>query len=312
VVEELIAQLPPDLPRRARLHVFPDVELFPMLKARARELGVAETVRIYPPEEAQRYVGPRASSSEMVEAQTIENPWLLWIRDSLRHLSLDAVHFVCMGHLGRTRPGLRFANSPMHDFDYAWSRVVGARQLAMFLEQVGAWAVAFSSPVGNTSVLGLRMLFDEITRMVTGPVALHDMAVEADMDGLRRLYSYVFAPESAAPPSSPALALATHPTWTGAVNRQASERLSWLVNEYTLCNRVSGLTSEEETPAWVTAQQRSLEKTIAEIAAEPESEGDRAHQAGVLDALKFTSELIAKYAGNVEGAAGGVQGGTAP
>ena len=313
-VQEFIQQLPQDLPRRARLHVFGDADLFPMLEAQVKALSLSGAVRVYPPEEAQRYVGPRASGTEMVEASELENPWLLWMRDSLKHLSLDGVHFVTMGYLGRTRPGIRFANSPVHDYDYAWSRVVGARQLAMFLEQVGAWAVGFSSPPENTSVLGLRMLFDEITRMVSGPVAIHDIASDVDADVLRKLYWYIFAPEQAALPSSPALALATHPTWTGAVNRQANERLDWLVNEYTLRNRVSSLTGEEETPAWVSAQQRSLEKTIADIAAEPESESDRAHDAGVREALKFTSELIAKYAGQEQesGGSGGAQGGTAP
>lgn len=311
VVKRFIQSLPTDLPRRARLHVFVDAGLFPRVQAEAAALDVGETVRVYDPVDAARFVGSRASASDAAEASELENPWLLWIRDSLKRLSVDGVHFLTMGHLGRTRPGISFASPPVHDDEYAWSQVVGARQLSVFLEQVGAWAVGFSSPPANTSVLGLRMLFDEITRMVTGPVALHDLVGDADGEALRQLYWYMFAPEQALLPCFPTLALATHPDWTHAVNRQPSQRLDRLIDEYSLSNRVPDLTGESDAPAWVTAQQRSLEKTIAEIAAAPETEADKNRERGVLDALRFTSDLVAKYARRGGGSAGN-EGGETP
>jgi hypothetical protein len=140
------------------------------------------------------------------------------------------------------------------------------------------------------------MLIDEITRMVTGPAALHDMVNDPGGDALRQLYWYIFAPEQASLPCSSALALATHPYWTLAGNPQASERLARLINEYSLSSRVQELTGEMDTPAWVTAQQRSLEKTIGDLATVPKTEVDKNREQGVLDALKFTSDLVAKYA----------------
>jgi hypothetical protein len=308
VVKRFIQGLPTDLPRRARLHVFVDAGLFPRVHAEAAALDFGETVRVYDPSEAARYVGQRASSSDPPEASELANPWLLWIRDSLKQLSVDGVHFLTMGHLGRTRPALSFSSPPVNDDEYAWSPVVGARQLAVFLEQIGAWAVGFSSPPENTSVLGLRMLFDEITRMVTGPVALHDMSSDADGEALRQLYWYMFAPEQAALPCFPTLTLATHPDWTLAINRQANLRLDQLIDEYSLRSRVPELTEAIDTPAWVAAQQRSLEKTIATIVSAPETAADKNRERGVLDALKFTSDLVAKYAklgGGTRGGGGG-------
>lgn len=297
VVEQLISQIPPDLPQRARVHVFVDAELYPVLSDRIDALGHPASIRLYHPKGAEPFVNPRPSGSEMIEADQLENPWLLWMRDALRDLSLDGVHFVSPGYLGRNRPGLRFANSPVHEFEYTGSRVVGSRQINLFLEQVGAWAVAFSSPPGNTSVLGLRMLFDEVSRTLNGPAILHDIAADGTGHALQAAYWHIFAPREAPLPRSPALALATHPAWVGGVSAGASGlRMQALVDEYSLQSRVSSLSSAEDTPSWVSAQQRRLEKTIAAIAAVPEADRDTAHEAGVLDALRFTADLVAKYA----------------
>jgi hypothetical protein len=297
VVEHLISQIPPDLPQRARVHVFVEAELYPMLSDRFDALGHPASIRLYEPSGAEQFVNPRPSGSEMIEADQLENPWLLWMRDALRDLSLDGVHFVSPGYLGRNRPGLRFANSPVHEFEYTGSRVVGSRQINLFLEQVGAWAVAFSSPPGNTSVLGQRMLFDEVSRTLNGPAILHDIAADGTGHALKEAYWHIFAPREAPLPRSPALALATHPAWVGGVPADASGvRMQALVDEYSLQGRVSSLVSGEDTPSWVSAQQRRLEKTIAAIAAVPEADRDLAHEAGVLDALRFTADLVAKYA----------------
>lgn len=314
LVEELIAQLPPELPQRARVHVFADAELYPILAGRVESLGHPATIRLYPPSGAEPFVNPRPSSTEMIEANQIENPWLLWMRDALRDLSLDGVHFIASGYLGRSRPGLRFANSPVHDYDNAWSRVVGARQLTLFLEQVGAWAVGFSSPPGNPSPLGLRMLFDEVSRMLNGPALLHDLRGDSPSDALRGAYWHIFAPHAAPFPHSPGLALATHPSWVGGAGSDPTAgRMQALIDEYGLARRVPGLAAPEDTPSWVTAQQRRLEKSIAAVAAVPEEDRDPSREAGILDALRFTAELVARYAPESASSAvgrvtGGIQG----
>ena len=88
-----------------------------------------------------------------------------------------------------------------------------------------------------------------------------------------------------------------HPAWAGGLASDApAERMQALVDEYSLRHRVSSLTGGEDTPGWVSAQQRRLEKSIAAIASVPEADRDPSREAGVLDALRFTADLIAKYA----------------
>ena len=305
VVRQFIHSFPRDLPRQTQLHVFVDVEIYPRVLAETAAFG---NVRVYDPADAARYASEEFASANSSEASELENPWLQWIKDSLKQLSVDGVHFLTMGELGRTRPAIIFTRPPLGGDDYAWSPMVGSRHLAGFLEQVGAWAVCFGSSPGNLSLFGLRMFFDEIAHMVTGPAALHDMAGDPNGEALRQLYRYMFAPEQASLPYSPALALATHPDWIAKVNSQPSKRLEQLIDEYSLSSRVPELKGEFDAPAWVTAQQRSIEKTIGKLGALPETGVALNREQGVLDALKFTSDLVAKYA-KLGGSTGGTGGG---
>ena len=73
-----------------------------------------------------------------------------------------------------------------------------------------------------------------------------------------------------------------------------------LVREYTVLGQTSsGIEPAGNSPApapWVTAQQRVLEKSISELANEPTSPSEKAREDGILAALKFTTDLLAKYA----------------
>lgn len=304
-VRQFIQSLPRDLPRQTRFHIFADIEIYPRVLGETAAFG---NVQVYDPAVTAHYASEELASTNSPEANQLENPWLLWIRDSLKQLSVDGVHFLTSGELGRTRPAIIFARPPLGGDDYAWLPMVGSRHLAGFLEQVGAWAVCFSSSPGDLSLLGLRMFFDEIAHMVTGPAALHDMAGDPSGEALQQLYRYMFAPEQASLPRSPALALATHPGWIATVNTQPTSRLEQLINEYSLSNRVPELKGEIDAPAWVTAQQRSIEKTIGKLAAAPQTGAAKNREQGVLDALKFTSDLVAKYS-KLGGRTGGNGGG---
>jgi hypothetical protein len=84
-----------------------------------------------------------------------------------------------------------------------------------------------------------------------------------------------------------------------------------LVRNYTVFGQAAQGPAADAPPApsWVTAQQRSLEKSIADLAQAPETEKEQAREDGILEALKFTSNLIAKYAGKVRGKDDGPAGG---
>jgi hypothetical protein len=140
------------------------------------------------------------------------------------------------------------------------------------------------------------MLLQEMTRMVTGPLLLYETAADPSGEALRQAYRFIFAPEAGLVPASAALSIVTSPFWRAQGNEQPDSRLQGLVQQFTLQDKVAGLTSDEDTPAWLTAQQRRLEKTIAMMADEPRTEAEDADQRGRLEALEFTSNLIARLA----------------
>jgi hypothetical protein len=64
----------------------------------------------------------------------------------------------------------------MENRDQSWARFVGSAELSAFLTRIGAWSVSFSVAPENFSVLGLRLLTDQVARQRVGPVMLHDMS----------------------------------------------------------------------------------------------------------------------------------------
>ena len=308
VATDFIRQLPRELPDQARLHVFTHRTLSSLLQRKIESLGVARAVTIYeaPEPTACPIKSVNQTLTDLPEVSQIQNPWLIWMRDALAHVSVDVVHFVCSGYLGRTKAGLRLADAPLDTDEFGCTEIVSTREIAMFLQQVGAWSVAFSSPPFNSCDIGLRMLFHEIAGMVSGPTAFHDIAADTNSDALGLLYRYVFVPEIGAMPSSPALALNTHPAWSSPRNQQWDDRMERLVRDYT----VFGDSASHSAPqaqaapapaAWATSQQRSLEKSISELGNAPQSDREQAREDGILEALRFTKDLLSKYIGRDAG-----------
>ncbi|MFL6550898.1 MAG: hypothetical protein ACJ8OJ_19565 [Povalibacter sp.] len=304
VATEFIRQLPRELPEQARLHVFTHRALSEVLQRKIESLGVTRAVTIYTAPEASScpLTNGNQTLSDVTEVSQIQNPWLLWMRDALKHVSVDVVHFVCTGYLGRTKAGLRLADAPTQTDQFSCAEIVSTREITMFLQQVGAWSVVFSSPPFNSCDIGLRMLFHEMAAMVAGPTAFHDIAADTDSNALAMLYRYVFEPEAGLMPSSPALALSTHPAWSSPRNQQWDDRTQRLVRDYTVFGEtatgMSPNANVEPAPAaWVTSQQRSLEKSISELGNAPQSDREQAREDGILEALRFTKDLLSKYIG---------------
>jgi hypothetical protein len=308
VATDFIRQLPRELPDQARLHVFTHRSLTSVLQRKIESLGVSRSVTIYAAPEMTHcpLTGSNQTLTDVPEVSSLQNSWLIWMRDALRHVSVDVVHFVCSGYLGRTRAGLRLAHGPTQAEDFGCAEIVSTREIAMFLQQVGAWSVVFSSPPFNSCDLGLRMLFHEIAGMVAGPTAFHDIAADANSDALAMLYRYVFVPEIGSLPSSPALALSTHPAWSSPRNQQWDDRMERLVRDYTVFGHTTSGSAPQSPSApapaaWATSQQRSLEKSISELANAPQSDREQAREDGILEALRFTKDLLSKYIGRTPG-----------
>ncbi|WDU65208.1 hypothetical protein LRS56_12570 [Pseudomonas poae] len=180
--------------RPLRLHVFTDTDLSPLLNS--IDLGcevIAYSIDSTP------LLTANGMTSIGQPGRSLQSPWLVWMRDALKTFSVDAVHFICHGHLSGLRGSLLFAQSPTQRSDDFLAGSVGAVELANFLIQIGAWATAFSAPTDNHSLLGLRVLADEIAQTLPGPMMMFDHN-KAPYGVLEAGYRFVHSPYPQRPP----------------------------------------------------------------------------------------------------------------
>lgn len=286
--------IPSNIAAYSAFHVFTDSELFAHAVAlRDRSQGTYK-IELYDPQSSA--LERPAESSDLSGDDPIDNPWLLWMRDALGTRSVDVAHFVTHGFLGRQDGLLAFSESPLANDDRGTARFVGGRQVCAFLDQVGAWSAAFSSPPGNYSILGLRMLQDQIARARPGPVLFHDMAADADNAGLNEAYQFAYAVEEAFPPMSTAVNLSCHPEWAMPWTEGDTESRR-LLDDLTLAGRIPDvLEGPSNTPSWLASGQRALETSLAHLLAESPGNTERVRDSGAAEALRFTADLLQRHA----------------
>jgi hypothetical protein len=287
LVEEFIAQIPTDLARYATFHLFADAAVQPLLHAVRDRFGRDFRIFIYDPAkapQAKRAVDPARAPD------VIENPWLVWIRDAMRGQTADVVHFLCHGYVRRGHGAVALAESPLRNVDPEWAAFIFAPELAEFLNALGSWSVAFTSPPGNHSPGGLRLLQHELVQLRPGPVLLHDMEM-AHKDDLGNTYRFVYMPQPHKPVVSGGISLYCHPysaiTGTSVVD-QTSERV---LRDYTLTGKVPNTKQFR----WVASSQRILEQAAVKVNTAADAATEEARE-GAETALKWVADLIAKHA----------------
>jgi hypothetical protein len=178
---------------RTTIHIFPDDVYQDALRA---AFAGEPRVAVHDPQGAQVHgVLPRGSGSlRGDDSGELQSPRLKWMRDSMKGRSLDAVHFVCHGFVADQRPALALAESPLSNRDRRDARYVGAGELTAFLTQVGAWSAVFSSPPGNYSEAGLRLLADSLAQARPGPVLYHTLDMPGFDPALQAMYGFLYAP----------------------------------------------------------------------------------------------------------------------
>lgn len=296
VIAQFAQQFPAAVAAKVTLHIFGDADVQPALQSYRQRFGDSYRVEVYDPGKAADYDIPNRSTDDTI-TQDLENPWLLWMRDSLsrRGSAADVVHFVCQGYLGRDQGHLALSQSPLVNEDPSWARFVGARQLCRFLDQVGAWSVSFSSPPGNHSVGGLRCLQQQVAQVRCGPVLLHEMEEDEDGQALHEAFRYIYEIGEQPPPKSRALSLYCHPDWERKFSTSGTGRASQLMDDLTLLGRLGDDQFEKEKAPFAASFQRSLERSVSQLESEPKSEEEGAAQKGVEDALRFTSDVVARH-----------------
>lgn len=121
----------------------------------------------------------------------LQNPWMLWMVETLRGVPVDAVHFICPGYFHADRGSLALAETPAKNNDTHWSRFVGAEELQALLDTLGAHTVGFSAPHVDVWAMGLRLLAFNLSWIRPGPIIVHDGGMET-FDDVPLNYAYLF------------------------------------------------------------------------------------------------------------------------
>ncbi len=285
------------------IHIFVDERVHGALKSLLGDLAAPAKwgqVRLYNPEDAVAYGSIGRSTTIAEQPGRLENPWLRWIADALAGRSADVVHFLGHGYLTLDQGAIALAESPVVNTDRELARFVGPQQLGAFLTRIGAWSIGFSSPPINFCPAGLRLLVDQLARLVPGPVFLHDLAADRDTGGLGGLaatYNFLYAPrhwtrKPVPPPSSPAVSVYGHP----ALLRQDEPARQYRILDDPFAWPADASMVErakEDTPTWVAASERYLEQARAHTL-EPASSSptQRFASQGVERALAFLADVI--------------------
>lgn len=339
LIPPIVARMLSAGPQSTRIHVFTERATLDELRTKLND----SRVLLYDPSDLPSdFFAPveELSETSATEAETsstspgisdsdvLRNPWLRWMSYALGDLSVDGVHFISHGYLALGRGMLALAESPVRNSDRAWSRFIGARELSMSLSSLGAWLVGITAPDPNFSVIGLRLLLDQLARVRTGPVFLHDMAAQPgndNFDALGSTYRFLCGAgglasqrAEAPPPTSPAISLVVPPARTGSVESLERTNLQML-GAVTRGRASASIASGGSVHAWLASAQRTIERSTAELL-EARTPVDSSARAGVERALKLISDAVAASAPAAQAAppvarhagrpAGGSAGGT--
>ena len=193
------------MPQGTQIDLFADRDAYQVLRLIPSQPGHALTV--HPPDAAAAF-GDGGTDTAPSWSGTLESPWLQWMAQVLRGRSVDAVHFVCPGYFRRDQGALAVARSPVGNADGEWSHMIGAGELMAFLDQVGAWAVAFTPPFDDVWAMGVRLLADRLVWQRPGrSSSIRVCGCRGVADG----YRFLFADQDAPPPRTPSLMVYAHP-----------------------------------------------------------------------------------------------------
>lgn len=279
------------IPGDVTIHVFTDQDSYRELKqnlANQVDNGRMRGVRLYNPATAADYEPAKRSRELSDEPRKVLNPWLAWMADSLGGRAVDAIHFLCHGLIYIDQGALALAESPCINEDRKLARFVGVRQLNAFLDQTGAYMLGLTSPPNNFSVLGLRVLCEEVARSRPGVALLHECWLDHEFKDLGATYKALYVGDNAEPPHSSAVSMYCTPAafGRGSVTRSAAAEATW---------RGTPEVKKDEG-VWVASGLRWIERTasqIGEVADRPERQ--TATTEGIEDALKFVSDVLERH-----------------
>jgi hypothetical protein len=315
-----LAMLDASQREQTTVHVFADKDYYSEIRGK---LTGERRVIVHDPDEAVQFGFGNPSNSVPDDASTVTCPWLRWIGAAMRGRSLDTVHFLCHGYLANERPAFSVAESPVRNEDRWTAHVLSVREVVAFLNQTGAWSVAFSAPPNNYSEAGLRLFADTLAQTRPGPVLYHDASRDFSLSGLRSAYRFLFAPEPSEPPPPAPMFIYCQPalvdTQIPVVRQAQSPGLDAVVSQNAPIfdemiasddrpERSPAMApgaaqpAQENVPNWVAAAQRYVEGAAftlqrQDTMSERKQTSRNVRNASVAEeTLRDAQEIIAKYA----------------
>lgn len=300
-MERFVAAVRRRVGAATRVHVFTDEDWAGEVRA---VLQADAGVTVHEPREAADYALPRRTT-EISDNPTLQNPWLLWIREKLADAAVDHVHFYCHGYRAGDGGALALASSPLINTDRRLSRFVGAPELLAFLSTVGAWSAGFTGPDNNYSQLGLRALADAVAEGRPGPVLAHEATWDdPTFAELGDALSATIGPLPAEPPRLENAAVWIHPhrihetTYpTEGESARGDGFLDAASHSMLFGTATAEALAASVTPTWVASSARILEQAQAKWLSSTQTglgdvaaEGTWPEQAA--DALRYVSGLL--------------------
>ena len=300
-VPRLATQILDTQKTRTTIHIFADAQNYNALKTKlaSKIAGKGEHgVVLYDPAKAAAYEAPRRTRQVIDEREKVTNPWLRWMMDSLAGQTIDLVHFVCHGFLYTDQGALALAQSPTVNNDTYAARFVGARQLNTFLDTVGAYSVAFCSPLRNYSIAALRLLSEQLARLRPGVMLLHSSQDDPKFEDLASTYEALYSSDRK-----------RLKDWESSTTLYCSLKLLESGGREVAEKPVDGGESRpviiENTfdpaiakgdGAWVASGFRWLERTASDVSSETvTSDSQASTKEAVAETLKFVSDVINQY-----------------
>ncbi|RZU49501.1 hypothetical protein EV385_1253 [Krasilnikovia cinnamomea] len=270
LVGRLAAAIVGAIPLPTTLHIFPTAQLYERLRHIKSPVDRTDRVLLHDPaalgdDTSGTYAGadrapvyPGSTDSAVGQHR---NDWLTWMRDALCGHGVDVVHFLAGAVLRLDQGALALSDSPADPDDTGLS-VVSTAALTRFLLQVGAWGCGFTSPPGNPSEMGLRLVATTVAGLRPTALLHHEARLDPGLRALADGYRLMTSPDPALPPTDGAVFVYCQPFQVAT--EPGRDELPGVVATApgaAPSDKVRGLvTDAPATPTWVSASQRFVEQ----------------------------------------------------
>ncbi|MEM1437000.1 MAG: hypothetical protein AAGG11_23330 [Pseudomonadota bacterium] len=236
------------------------------------------------------------------------NPWIDWLTRASKTQNFDLIHFVCHGFRSQRtgRSMLSLAGSPAEGGDSHASHLNSTKTLRL-LDTVGAYGAVFSSPQGNYSVEGMRMVADAVGVRRSGPVMMHDTNLATDY-ALGLGYELILGKHERPLEPNSGLLFYVQPEIVLQGNSYAPPREDLGAafperEEATI--RAAGIEKNETDPAWeavlarfANEKQFELDQLMKMVSSKNADSNRSAYARGIESALSDIRELLKERHGN--------------